>query len=72
LYLPTYAPWTNPIEKLWRKLKEEILAMHRLSQHWDALKEQVHSFLKSYDREAPDLLRYCAPRLATGDAKRLQ
>ena len=22
LYLPTYAPWTNPIEKLWRKLHE--------------------------------------------------
>jgi transposase len=31
LYLPTYAPWTNPIEKLWRQLHEELLSMHRES-----------------------------------------
>jgi len=24
LYVPTYAPWTNPIEKLWRWLKAGI------------------------------------------------
>lgn len=58
LFLPTYAPWTNPIEKLWRKLKQEILAMHRLSEQWDLLKQQVHAFLASFNREAPDLLRY--------------
>lgn len=58
LYLPTYAPWTNPIEKLWRKLKQEVLAMHRHSQDWQALKEQVHTFLKQYDRPADELLRY--------------
>ena len=31
LRLPTYAPWTNPIEKVWRKLKQEVLCMHRLA-----------------------------------------
>lgn len=58
LFLPTYAPWTNPIEKLWRKLKQEIVCMHRLSEQWDLLKEQVHTFLASFNREATDLLRY--------------
>lgn len=58
LWLPTYAPWTNPIEKLWKKLKEEVLMMHCLSGCWDELKEQVHCFLQSYDREAPELLHY--------------
>lgn len=58
LNLPTYAPWTNPIEKLWRKLKQEVLCMHRISDQWLQLKQQVHAFLKSYDRPAPDLLRY--------------
>lgn len=58
LFLPTYAPWTNPIEKVWRKLKQEILCMHKLSQEWDRLKEAVHTFLKNYDRPAPDLLQY--------------
>lgn len=58
LYLPTYAPWTNPIEKLWRKLKQEVVCLHRLSGQWEQLKEGMHTFLKSYDRDAPDLLRY--------------
>lgn len=29
LCLPTYASWLNPIEKLWRWLKQEVLHMHR-------------------------------------------
>lgn len=58
LRLPTYAPWTNPIEKLWRKLKQEVLCMHSLSQDWKRLQEKVHGFLKGYDRPAPDLLHY--------------
>lgn len=29
--LPTYASWANPIEKLWRKLKQEELHLHRLA-----------------------------------------
>jgi putative transposase len=66
LLLPTYAPWTNPIEKLWRKLKQEILCMHKHSQDWQLLQEQVHTFLKSYDRPAPDLLHYVG--LAPGTA----
>ena len=58
LFLPTYAPWTNPIEKLWRKLKQEIISMHRYSDRWSDLKRRVHDFLVDYDRPAPDLLRY--------------
>jgi putative transposase len=58
LYLPTYAPWTNPIEKLWRKLKQEVLCMHDLADYWKELKQRVHDFLAAYDRDAPDLLKY--------------
>ena len=58
LNLPTYAPWTNPIEKLWRKLKQEVLCLHALSGAWEQVKEGIHTFLQSYDRDAPDLLRY--------------
>jgi transposase len=28
LRLPTYVPWTNPIEKLWQRLKQEVLHQH--------------------------------------------
>lgn len=58
LSLPTYAPWTNPIEKLWRKLHEELLCMHPYSNQWEVLKQRVKAFLQSYDRSAPDLLCY--------------
>ena len=58
LRLPTYAPWTNPIEKVWRKLKEELLSMHDRTNRWEELKQAMREFLAEYDREAPDLLHY--------------
>lgn len=58
VFLPVYAPWTNPIEKLWRKLKEELLVLHTASERWRELVQQVRTFLAEYDRPAPDLLRY--------------
>jgi transposase len=58
LYLPTYAPWTNPEEKVWRKLEEEQLRMHRLAARWDELKAQSLAFLQQYDKPSPELLRY--------------
>jgi hypothetical protein len=31
VWLPTYAPWLNPIEKLWRWLRQDVLKLHRLA-----------------------------------------
>jgi transposase len=56
LFLPTYAPWLNPIEKVWRKLKQEILHQHRYSSRWKELQQRVQDWLDEYDRPAPDLL----------------
>ncbi len=58
VFLPTYAPWLNPIEKVWRKLKQEILHLHRYSSRWKDLQERVEEWLIQYDRPSPDLLRY--------------
>jgi putative transposase len=58
LWLPTYAPWTNPIEKLWLKLKQEVVVMHRYSDQWSELKQRIADFLGGYDRPSPELLRY--------------
>lgn len=35
--LPTYAPWLNPIEKLWRWLRQDVLKMHALAGQWSVL-----------------------------------
>ena len=58
LWLPTYAPWLNPIEKLWRWLKQEVLHMHRRSSAWALLKREVDTFLEQFDKGSYDLLRY--------------
>ncbi len=58
VWLPTYAPWLNPVEKLWRKLKQEVLHLHRLSEQWERLKQRVAAFLASFSSGSAALLRY--------------
>ena len=61
VWLPTYAPWLNPIEKLWRWLKGDVLKQHRLAADWHALRHQVCAFLDQFaagTTGATDLLRY--------------
>lgn len=56
--LPTYASWLNPIEKLWRLLKQDVLHLHRLADDLPALRARVLVFLSGFDHPSPDLLRY--------------
>ena len=58
LCLPTYASWLNPIEKLWRWLKQDVLHLHRLSHDWPALKQAVADFLDPFAAGSLPLLRY--------------
>jgi hypothetical protein len=58
LWLPTYAPWTNPIEKLWRWLTEDFLRHHRLATQFDLLKQKIAAFLDRFADGSPALLRY--------------
>lgn len=58
LCLPTYSSWLNPIEKLWRWLKQEVLHMHRDSDSWSDLKDRVDRWLASFSEGSPELLRY--------------
>jgi transposase len=58
LWLPTYAPWTNVIEKLWRWLKADRLHHHRLADDWAALTATVAAFLDQFAHGSQDLLRY--------------
>lgn len=58
LFLSTYAPWTNPIEKLWNKLKQELLFVHPWRDEWAELKQQVTTWLEQYATPSPELLHY--------------
>lgn len=59
VWLPTYAPWLNPIEKLWKWLQQEVLTVHRHSAAWSQLRQEVETFLNRFQQPAPELLRYC-------------
>jgi hypothetical protein len=56
--LPTYSSWRNPIEKLWRWLKQEVLHMHRWAEDWEQVKLAVQAFLNRFATPNPALLRY--------------
>lgn len=59
VWLPTYAPWLNPIEKLWRWLKQDVLKMHHFASDWTKLRGQVNAFLDQFAGGSRRLLRYC-------------
>jgi transposase len=58
LRLPTYAPWTNPIEKLWLRLNQELLHHHSFEDDWAALQQAVQHWFDQWSRPSDDLLHY--------------
>lgn len=69
VWLPTYAPWLNPIEKVWRWLRQDVLKVHRLAEDWPALRQQVRCFLDQFSAGSHALLHYVGLR---GDGKLAQ
>jgi transposase len=57
-WLPTYAPWTNPIEKLWRWMRQTCVHHHQKAGRWSEFKAEVRAFLDQFADGATDLLRY--------------
>jgi transposase len=54
LLLPSYASWLNPIEKLWRKLRQDVLHLHRLADDDAERRQAVGDFFAQFaDGSAP-------------------
>jgi transposase len=58
VWLPTYAPWLNPIEKVWRWLKQDVLKLHRLADDWKTLRGRVRGWLEQFQEGSQELLHY--------------
>jgi hypothetical protein len=56
LPLPTYAPWTNPVEDLWRGLNADVLHHHDFGDDWDGLQAAVTTWLAQWHDGSADLL----------------
>jgi putative transposase len=50
LYLPTYSPWLNPIEILWRQFRRKITHCEMFASI-DALVEAARAFFSNYNRK---------------------
>lgn len=58
VWLPTYAPWLNPIEKLWRWLRQTVLHGHELAAEPLQLRNAVRAFLNQFATGSEPLLAY--------------
>jgi transposase len=56
VWLPTYAPWLNPIAKLWRWVRQDVLKMHRWVEDWPRVEQRVRHFLEQFAHGSPALL----------------
>ena len=56
LPLPTYAPWTNPIEKFWLKLNREFMKQHRFGLHYQHFCDALDLWLDKHRVPSPALL----------------
>lgn len=56
--LPTDAPWLNPIEKLWRWVRQDLLKMQRWVEDWPQVQQRGRDFLTQFAHGSQDLLRY--------------
>jgi putative transposase len=51
LYLPTYSPWLNPIEMLWRQFRREVTHCE-LFANIEALIEATKAFFDGYNKRS--------------------
>ena len=55
LYLPTYSPWLNPIEMLWREFRREVTHCE-LFESVKALLVAAHAFFDRYNQQPYEVL----------------
>lgn len=59
LPLPTYAPWLNPIEKLWRLVRQEVAHAHPWCDDFRQFQATIREKLEEFTTGSPRLLQYC-------------
>lgn len=60
LWLPTYAPWLNPTEKIWKWLRQKLVHMHAFSADMQQLRQRIDELLSGINQIPQEILRYTA------------
>lgn len=56
--LPSYSPWLNNIEKLWKWMKQKVIHMHPWCDDFRKFKCQVKNVLESVNSNRSEILTY--------------
>lgn len=59
LFLPTYAPWLNNIEKLWRWVRQRVSHAHPWCEDFPIFRQHVRAELQRLASGSLELKRYC-------------
>ena len=65
--LPTYSPDSNPIEKLWKKMKQQETPLHYFPT-FEALTEKVEQALLTFAKKPEEILTLCSLPTALAQA----
>lgn len=68
VFLPTYAPYLNPEEKVWRWTKQRLVHAYPYCDDFNEFKGQIAAALDDTDQHGEDLLRYCGLQLKNSKA----
>lgn len=63
VFLPTYAPYLNPEEKVWRWTKQRLLHAHPYCDDFNEFKRQIAATLDEANHHPKDVLKYCGLQL---------
>ena len=58
LALPTYAPWLNPTEKVWRRIHQQVTHAHPWSDDFREFRQHVRDHLALLSSGSEELLGY--------------
>jgi putative transposase len=58
LPLPTYSPWLNPTEKVWRWVRQRVAHAHPWCDDFREFRNQIYTELDRFKHGSPELLRY--------------
>jgi putative transposase len=58
LWLPTYSPWLNPTEKVWRHARQRVSHAHPWSDDFREFRQNVREEFQSLEQGSEEMKRY--------------
>lgn len=57
IFLPTYSSWLNPIERVWKRARQQVHHLHRCIGQGEQLGQHLQAFFAQYEQPSESLRR---------------